>query len=152
MEEKISFEQLTKFSQQDTEAIASLAAKLGTHNQPFSDSDLQEIIDSTNTHILVARENDSKKIIAMVTISVYRIPYVKKAYLDDFVVDEAYRGQGVGGKLFRNALDFAKENDAAYADFTSNPERIAGNKLYEKLGFKKRDTNVYRLEFAYGEK
>ena len=150
--DNIVIELLKEFSQEDTKAIADLASKLGQHSKPFLDADMKEILDSTNTHILVARDSDSKKVVAMITVSVYRIPYVKKSYLDDFVVDEEYRGKGIGSLLFEKALDFAREKGAAFADFTSNPKRIEGNKLYEKLGFKKRDTNVYRLTFEYGEK
>src|SRR5688572_28687727 len=144
-------EVLTTLSTEDAKAIETLAGKLGSHSTPFSVDNLQEILDSKHTFILVSRDNTSKQIIAMVTVSVYRIPYVKKAYLDDFVVDEAYRGKGIGSSLFQKALDFAKEKGASYVDFTSNPKRVEGNKLYEKLGFKKRDTNVYRLTFDYGK-
>jgi ribosomal protein S18 acetylase RimI-like enzyme len=87
----------------------------------------------------------------MVTVLIFRIPYVKKAYLDDLIVDEAFRGHGLGSKLLQKAISLAKEKDAAYVDFTSRPRRIAGNTLYEKLGFKKRDTNVYRLILSYEE-
>ncbi|MBI5122959.1 GNAT family N-acetyltransferase [Candidatus Roizmanbacteria bacterium] len=147
----IKIEQLLESSENDTQSIRSLAAKLGSSFRPLTNEDMQEMLKSPNIFILVARSTENKKIVGMITVCAYRIPYVKKAYLDDFVVDEEYRGQGIGSQLFKSAIEFAKEKKAAYVDFTSNPKRIEGNKLYEKLGFKKRETNVYRLDFDYGE-
>ena len=147
----IKIEQLVEFSAEDTKDVRDLAAKLGSSFKSLSDEDMQEMLKSPNTFILVARLAGSNKIVGMITASVYRIPYLKKAYLDDFVVDETYRGQGIGSQLFRRAVELAKEKRAAYVDFTSSPKRIESNKLYEKLGFKKRETNVYRLDFDYGE-
>jgi len=149
MDDKTKIELVKEFSSIDTESIKNLTSQLGEHSQPFTDDDLKAMLSSSGTNLLVARDSENKKIIAMITINVYRIPYVKKAYLDDFVVDGEYRGKGIGSTLFEKALEIAKEQGAAYVDFTSNPKRIEGNKLYEKLGFKKRDTNVYRLTFNY---
>ena len=82
---------------------------------------------------------------------IYRIPYVKKAYLDDLIVDPEFRGHGIGSALMKHATNFSREKGAAYVDFTARPRREDSNGLYEKLGFKKRDTNVYRVIFDYGE-
>lgn len=147
----IIFEQLTEFSSIDAEAIGDLAGELGPDHKSFIDSDMREMLNSANTNILVARVLESQKIIGMITVIIYRIPYIKKSYIEDFIIDKNYRGQGIGTELFKQALNLAKEKGAAYVDFTSNPKRIEGNKLYEKLGFKKRDTNVYRLNFDYAE-
>lgn len=147
MEDNFIIEQLKEFSQTDRQTIGQLASLLGHSNRDFTDDDLKEMLNSVNVNLLVTRDASTHNIVAMITVCVYRIPYIKKSYLDDFVVNEAYRGKGIGSKLFKEALELAKEKGAAYVDFTSNPKRLEGNKLYEKLGFKKRDTNVYRLVF-----
>jgi len=147
----ITIEELTSFSKDDGESIKQLAEKLGPGFQPLSDDDLKEIVESLATHLLVAREAKNQKIVGMATLAVYRIPYVKKAYFDDFIVLDSYQGRGIGTQLIEKVVTLAKELGASYVDFTSNPKRLTANKFYEKLGFKKRDTNVYRLTFDYAK-
>jgi ribosomal protein S18 acetylase RimI-like enzyme len=69
-----------------------------------------------------------------------------RAWIEDVVVDEAARGQGVGEALNREALRIAAENGARTVDLTSRPSREAANRLYQRIGFKQRDTNVYRID------
>ena len=64
------------------------------------------------------------------------------------VVDEAARGRGVGEALNRHAIDRAGQLGAVTVDLTSRPKRVAANRLYQKIGFLPRDTNVYRLEIG----
>lgn len=140
-------ELLTSFSQNDAKAIKNLVEKLGKNPKPFRNSDLEEILSSPSTYLYVARESFDNRIIGMATVAVYRIPYIKKAYLDDVVVDESYRGHGVGSSLLGAVIKHSRKIGASFIEFTSNPDRVAGNKLYQKLGFKKRETNVYRMNF-----
>jgi ribosomal protein S18 acetylase RimI-like enzyme len=126
-----------------------LAKQIGENYHELTDQDMKDMVDSSCNNLLVARHDD--QIVGMVTLLVYRIPYVKKAYIDDLIVDESFRGHGLGSILLDKAIAKAKEMDVAYIDFTSRPRRVAGNSLYEKLGFKKRDTNVYRLILSYEE-
>ena len=60
------------------------------------------------------------------------------------MVDDSARGHGAGEALNRAALDFAKANGAITVDLTSRPSRAAANRLYQRLGFALRETNVYR--------
>lgn len=147
----IVIEQITTFSHETAEAISHLAKQIGKNYKPFTDNDLQEIVSSPQSFLFVARNVPTQQIVGMIMVFVFRIPYVKKAYMDDLIVDHEFRGKGIGKLLMKKAAEIAKEKGAAYADFTSRPQRIEGNSLYEKLGFKKRDTNVYRLIFDYGE-
>lgn len=147
----IVIEQLTSFSLEDAEAIRILAAKLGPDFKSLSDSDLKNMLNSPTTYLFVARESEKQKIVGMATLAIYRIPYLKKAYFDDFIVLDEYQGKGIGSQLLEKVLSTAKELGASYIDFTSTPQRLGANKLYEKFGFKKRDTNVYRLNFDYAK-
>src|SRR5207245_1485069 len=74
---------------------------------------------------------------------VYRIPTGLKARIDDVVVDEAARGQGAGEALTREAMRLAAEAGARTVELTSRPEREAANRLYRRLGFERRETNLY---------
>lgn len=141
----IKIEQLNSFSPQDANAIKQLVTQLGPGFQPLKDKDLKDMLKSTSTHLFVAREEETKKIVGMIMLIVYRIPYVKKAYLDDVIVDESFRGQKIGSRLLEKGLAHAKKLGAAFVDLTASPARKEGNKLYKKFGFKKRKTNVYRL-------
>lgn len=141
----IKIELLTKFSPEDAAAIKQLVTQLGPGFQLLKDKDIKEILSSTATHLFVAREPKTQKIVGMITLIVYRIPYVKKAYLDDVIVDKNFRGQKIGSQLMEKALAHAKKLGAAFIDLTSHPTREEANKLYKKFGFKKRNTNVYRL-------
>ncbi len=143
----IIIDRLTKFSSKDAESIRRLAAQLGSGYQPLKDDDFRDILKSPTTYLFVARHSNNKELVGMATLVIYRIPYVKKATFDDLIVDEGYQGQGIGRQLTEKVLSVAKKSGAAYIDFTSHPKRIKANRLYEKLGFKKRDTNIYRLTY-----
>jgi ribosomal protein S18 acetylase RimI-like enzyme len=150
MEQKdFIIEQINTFSPELAEDIRSLTKQIGDNYKELTNQDMKDMLDSSTNHLIVARHGN--QVVGMVTLLIYRIPYVKKAYLDDLIVDAEFRGHGLGSKLLEKALEIAKEKDAAYIDFTSRPRRVAGNTLYEKLGFKKRDTNVYRLILSYEE-
>jgi ribosomal protein S18 acetylase RimI-like enzyme len=143
----LELEQLTNFSTQDFISIKHLATQIGKRYTPLTETEFKDMLASKQTHIIVAREPKSNTIVGMVLINSYRIPYVKKAYLDDLIVDKAYRGQKIGSQLVEQALDLAKKLGAAYIELTSNPQRLASHKLYEKYGFSKRETTVYRVTY-----
>jgi ribosomal protein S18 acetylase RimI-like enzyme len=76
----------------------------------------------------------------------FRIPTGLRAWIEDVVVDDRARGKGVGEALNRAALSMARQRGAKTVDLTSRPSREAANRLYQRLGFVRRDTNVYRFE------
>jgi ribosomal protein S18 acetylase RimI-like enzyme len=147
----IIIEEVKTYSEEVAEAMSVFVSKLGDRHQPFTDDTLREIINSPQSHLFVAIHVPTKEVAAMIMVIVYRIPYTKKAYAEDLFVDEKFRKMGIATRLFQKVVETAREHHAAYIDFTSKPYRVEGNSLYEKLGFKKRDTNVYRLRFSYEE-
>ena len=84
-------------------------------------------------------------IVGSLTLAMYPLPTGRKAWIDDVVVDGDARGRGVGEALSRAALDEARRRGAKEVDLTSRPTREAANRLYQRLGFVPRDTNVYRF-------
>lgn len=96
--------------------------------------------------ILVAENNDGE-IVGTMTLVLFKIPTGVRAWIEDVVVDAGSRGEGIGKKLNRKALDLAHEAGAKTVDLTSRPSRESANRLYQDLGFKKRETNVYRFSF-----
>ncbi len=101
---------------------------------------------SGNRAIVLLAIRDKKKIIGVATLYELHQMGKKSGYVEDVVVDEAYRGQGLGMLLMRALIVAAKKKKLSHLNLTSRPSRVAANKLYQKLGFEKRDTNVYRLK------
>ena len=83
-------------------------------------------------------------ILGSLTLAFYRIPTGLKAWIEDVVVDTEARGRGVGELLNRAALDEARRRGAKDVSLTSRPSREAANRLYLRIGFEARNTNVYR--------
>jgi len=86
------------------------------------------------------------KIVGLLTLAIFRIPTAVRAWIEDVVVDSSARGNGVGEALNHVAIAEAKRRGAKTVDLTSRPSREAANKLYKRLGFVERDTNVYRFD------
>ena len=128
------------------EAFQRLIPQLTTNHPPPSFADLQALVAFPGSVLLVARENAAGPIVGSATLSILRTPTGTHARLEDVVVDGAARGKGIGEALTKEILRLAKESGADYIALTSNPKREAANKLYQRLGFKKWETNIYRLD------
>lgn len=126
------------------DAFARLIPQLSKSSPPPSVVELREMIAASSTDVLVARSAGS--IVGTLTLVVFRIPTGLRAWIEDVVVDDAARGLGVGEALNRFALDRAKERGAKTVDLTSRPSREAANRLYQRIGFTLRETNVYRYD------
>ncbi|MBV8984643.1 MAG: GNAT family N-acetyltransferase [Acidimicrobiia bacterium] len=127
------------------DAFTRLIPQLSKSNPPPTRDELEELVRSEASHLLVARD-DSGNIVGSLTLVVFRIPTAVRAWIEDVVVDESARGQGIGEALNREALRLAGELGARTVDLTSRPSREAANRLYQRIGFKPRETNVYRYE------
>jgi len=106
-------------------------------------SELVEMVRSPATILLLARDGD-KGVVGSLTLVLFRIPTGVRAWIEDVVVDVDSRGRGVAEILCRDALNRATAAGARTVDLTSRPTREAANRLYARLGFVRRDTNVYR--------
>jgi ribosomal protein S18 acetylase RimI-like enzyme len=126
------------------DAFHSLIPQLSASSSPITMAELQEIVDDSATVVLVAR--DGGVIVGLLTLAMFRIPTGMRAWIEDVVVDGRARGKGVGEALNRAALATARQRGAKTVDLTSRPSREAANRLYQRIGFVRRDTNVYRYE------
>jgi ribosomal protein S18 acetylase RimI-like enzyme len=127
------------------EAFLRLIPQLSSLKPPTW-NELSEIISTEATTLLLARQSD-EKIVATLTLTCFRVPTGLRALIEDLVVDESARGQGIASELTSAALDIAKDYGANGVMLTSNPLRVAANKLYQKMGFKHWKTNVYFYKF-----
>jgi ribosomal protein S18 acetylase RimI-like enzyme len=128
------------------EAIVRILPQLSKSAPPPTFEEIDEIATSPATVFFVARVDG--KIVGSLTLAVFRIPTGVRAWIEDVVVDDAARGHGVGEALNRAALEEAARRGARTVDLTSRPSREAANRLYQRLGFLPRDTNIYRYEMG----
>jgi ribosomal protein S18 acetylase RimI-like enzyme len=127
------------------EAMGRLLPQLSSSAAAPKQHELQEIVSSACTTLLVARDRAAGgRIVGSLTLAIFRIPTGVRAWIEDVVVDGAARGKGVGEALSREALRVAAERGARSVELTSRPSREAANRLYRRLGFQPRETNVYR--------
>ncbi len=124
-------------------AIARLVGQLSASAQPPSVDAVAAIVASPASRLLLARERDGR-VVGMLTIVLFPIPTGMRAWIEDVVVDQDARGRGVGALLTQAALELAVAHGARTVDLTSRPDREAANRLYARLGFEQRQTNVYR--------
>jgi ribosomal protein S18 acetylase RimI-like enzyme len=130
------------------EAFQRLMPQLTTNHPPPSWDELTALVAFPASTLLVAREDVSSPIIGAATLALVRAPSGVHARLEDVIVDQAARGRGVGEALTREVIRLAKESSADYIALTSNPRREAANRLYQRVGFQKWETNVYRLDVS----
>ncbi len=135
-------EEVFEVTDQLVAAFARLVPQLSRSSPVPGEAELGEIVASPATVLLVARAGGA--IVGSLTLVLFRIPTGVRAWIEDVVVDESLRGRGVGEALSREALRRATIAGARTVDLTSRPSREAANRLYRRLGFELRDTNVYR--------
>jgi len=124
------------------QAFARLVPQLSRTAAPPGPAELAEILAQPSTHLLLARDGDGA-IVGTLTLVVRRMPTRLVGWIEDVVVDERARGRGVGEALTREAQRIAAEAGVHSVRLTSRPERDAANRLYHRLGFERRGTNVY---------
>jgi ribosomal protein S18 acetylase RimI-like enzyme len=129
------------------EAFGRLLPQLSTKAAPLDADALSVIVSAPASTLLIARAGG--KIVGTLTLVIFPIPTGIRAWVEDVVVDQAARGKEFGGKrvgeaLTVEAIRIARQAGAKTVDLTTRPSRVAAGKLYERLGFKQRDSRVYR--------
>ena len=140
----MSIREVEKFSIGLLEGINRLLPQLSENCQPVSEDHLKKMIQSDSVHLLIAEEDNF--VYGMLILIVVPIPSTIRAIIEDVVVDEKARGKGVGRMLMQAAIDKARSRNVSAVNLTSRSSRVSANHLYQNMGFKKRHTNVYKLE------
>ena len=125
------------------EAFALLIPQLSSSSAPTSRDELDAIVNSEASVLFLARDAGGR-IVGSLTLVVFRIPTGVRAWIEDVVVDGSARGAGAGEALVAAAIERAGSVGSRTVDLTSRPSREAANRLYVRLGFESRTTNVYR--------
>jgi ribosomal protein S18 acetylase RimI-like enzyme len=137
----MKLERVTEADEALAAAVARLVPQLSPTRRPAGLVELAELVATPGTNLIVAR--DGTTLLGMLTLIVYRVPTGIRAWIHDVVVDEAARGRGVGEALTQEALRLAESAGAVSVELTTRQEREAANRLYRRLGFEQRETNVY---------
>lgn len=149
MRDTIEIAVVTDVTSEVADAFARLIPQLSASAGVPSAVQLQAMATSPSTTLLVARDSAANgRIVGALTLTHLRIPSGQRVTIEDVVVDETARGAGVGAALTREALRLARECGATSVDLTSNPARASANRLYQRLGFTRRETNVYRYDLG----
>jgi len=131
------------------ESVQRLIPQLGAHKMPPTLEELDTLIKSESSTLVVARDPDEDGAIAgILSLIIYRVPTGLRSIIEDVVVDEKMRRRGIGKALVRYAIELARKAGADGVSLTSNSEREAANHLYQSIGFQIRKTNPYYYELT----
>jgi len=143
----IKVEQILEVSPEVVQAIQYLFPQLTKYSPTPGIIEIQEMIQSQASSLWVAK-NEKDKIVGMLSLAIYRTTTGIHAWIEDVVVDQAARRQGIAARMTEAATQFARLKGAKAISLTSRPEREAANQLYQKLGFEKVNTNLYRKNLS----
>ena len=138
--------EISEASNEILSQVNGLLPQLSKSASPLSLESLDILAKSESTNLFVAKEG--KKVCGMLSLVLFPIPTGTKAWVEDVVVDSSARGKGIGKALMNHALKKVREKRGKSIDLTSRPSRETANKLYQSLGYQKRETNVYRLSLS----
>lgn len=136
---------LQSYTQAQFEDLKQLLSDLSDRVN-FTQTDLMLVLKDSNCHLYVIL--DSERIVRCATLCVFHSPTGTKASIEDVVVSSAYRGQHLGKQLMEYVLEQAKAFAPIELHLTSNPMRVAANKLYQSIGFQKKETNCYQMTIS----
>lgn len=142
----VAVEEVVSVDPDLVDAMATLVPQLSSSAAPLTTDDLAAIVDNPATVLYVARS--AERIVGSLTLALFPLPTGIRAWIEDVVVDEAARGAGVGAALSEAAIEHARAAGARTVDLTSRPSREAANRMYQRIGFVKRETNVYRFDLG----
>ena len=138
---------LTKYTPEISNRIRELLIQLSRSGKDKGEIPREWFDDiiASPYHDLLMATDDQGKIVGIATMSVVMGAGIRKnAYLEDFVTDQAVRGQGVGTALWEAMLFWAKAHGCHNLEFTSGHGREAAQKFYLSHGAEIYDTTFFR--------
>ena len=141
----MEIQELKSYTQAQFEDLRQLMTELSDRVN-FTQTDLMMVLRDENCHLYAIL--DGERIVGCVTLCIFHSPTGTKASIEDVVVSSAYRGQHLGKQLMEYVLEQAKAFAPIELHLTSNPMRVAANKLYQSIGFQKKETNCYQMTIS----
>lgn len=140
----LRIEVVAEANEEVREGLNQLLPQLSSTAHELTMAEIEELLTSASTTLFMARQDE--KFVGTLTLVVFRIPTGLRGWIEDVVVDASARGLGVGEALTVAAIQEAKERGVRSLDLTTRPTRESANRLYARLGFERRETNVYRYQ------
>ena len=137
--------EIKNYSLEYQEAMQRFLDQLTSSPMTLSEEMFNQLLASPNSHLFFLLKDE--QIAGMLTVGIYHSPTGGKAWIEDVVVDESFRGQGLSKLLVAHAIEFTKSKQIPSLMLTSNSKRVAANKLYQTMGFERKETNVYQMKF-----
>ncbi|WP_262060893.1 GNAT family N-acetyltransferase [Streptomyces sp. STR69] len=125
------------------DAFGRLLPQLSSTAEPLDRAAVERLVSCATNTVLVARAEGT--VVGTLTLVLFPVPSGLRGRVEDVVVDGSARGRGIAALLTGEALRIAREAGARTVDLTSRPDRTAANRLYERLGFRARESTVYRF-------
>ncbi len=138
---------VTEYTDEIYDAFQRLIPQLSSVTPPTRDEVRDLVLAEATTLLVACEDNETQRIVGALTLICFRVPTGLRSIIEDIVVDESARGLGLGEALTREGLRLAESYGAKGVMLTSNPRREAANRLYQKMGFKRWETNLYFYEF-----
>ena len=135
--------QATHYSEPLRQRLEELLNQLTPQPSTLSEQTLRAVLNDSASRLYLLEEEN--RVVGMLTLGIYHSPTGSKGWIEDVVVDDACRGRGYGRMLVAHAIEEARKAGVAQLMLTSNPLRVAANKLYQAMGFEKKETNCYRM-------
>jgi ribosomal protein S18 acetylase RimI-like enzyme len=144
----VDVQEIREATDEVVSAFRRLLPQLSRSAAPLDRPAVDRMVSHDANTVFVARVDGA--IVGMLTLVMVPIPSGLRARIEDVVVDSDARGRGVATALTVAAMEAAQVAKARTVDLTSRPERDSAGRLYERLGFRERDSRVYRLEREAG--
>ena len=143
----VKIEILSRPNKNDLEAINILLPQLAQRPHFMNMGELKRILKQKSCRVVIARQKIGKRsvIIGIAVVTLVYIPTGLVAVIEDVIVDENFRGLGIGRRLIQKLIDIASAMRAKHISLFTNPTRVAANALYDKMGFFRKETNYYRI-------
>ncbi|GAB3556629.1 GNAT family N-acetyltransferase [Spelaeicoccus albus] len=136
---------LKSLSDTDIEAVSQLLPQL-SRSAIFDRNRLEAIIEHDATELIVASIDD--EIVGMATLVTFPLPTGLRGHVEDVVVDADHRGSGIARLLLETMTKAARERGLRTLDLTTRPSRESALRVYESMGFERRETNALRYTTA----
>lgn len=135
----------TAFDKRHYQAVVCLLAQLTTRCITLTPEMYHTLVEDPSSDLCLLVDNQAQ-VVGMLTLNTCMSPTGKRGWIEDVVVDEAYRGKALGRKLVDYAIGLARERGIQVLMLTSKPKRVAANALYRSVGFESKETNVYKMQ------
>ena len=133
----IEIKQLEKNSVDTYSSIMGLLPQLYDNVFKLTYDDFGDILESNYLKIFIAQSNN--RVIAIGTLVSYIKLTGNVGIIEDFVVDEKYRGTGVGSNLLNHVVNYGFNSGISFIDV--NTRREEALLFYKKNGFLEKGIN-----------